>query len=179
MDGAPATLCSDGTLSRHAADGTVAKTPSWIRPGTLAESLPNRKLGIVDRSTLRVLLNDLQNNSIFSPAFLAPEFVQANQQSVASMVEAEKKRASTDPPLGRPVLAMDTASDKSGWYVLVYPYNVTTGPAVVKLDSNGNILGRYRCRLPRPGMSSVHKIEVEKGDLLLVSPVGDVVRYKL
>lgn len=174
----PSTICPDGTISQIRPDRTVTRFNSWLRAGALAESFPGPKLAIIDQTTLQVLINDLQTNRVSTVSAQVPEFQEALRRIELVMASAPKQAAGA-PPLGKQLLAMATAADSTSFFVLVYPYDSKTGPFVVRLDSNGNVVGRYKCLLPRPDLSNVHKITVQNGDLILATVGGDVLRYRL
>jgi len=172
-------LCPDGTISQFQKDGAIVPLASWARPGALNQVLPGNRLAIIDQSTLQIMVNDLAGNRISTPAVSIPEFNDALQKAAAVRKEGAGRLPPGSPPLGKSLFAMASAVDASSWYVLVYPYNQNGGPAVVRFDLNGNVIGRYACHLPSPGVSSIHKIAVQNGDLILVSTAGTVIRYKL
>jgi hypothetical protein len=178
MGARPATVCTDGMISQHGKDNTVTSIPSWVRAGTLTEVLPDDKLVIVDQTTLQILVDDLRNRRISSPNVNVPDFEAAIGKFNLAASHAQSRLPAGSPPLGKPLLAMATTSNSSSWYVLVYPYD-RIGPTVVRIDQNVSLNGRYKCVLPRQNMSSIHRIVAKDGELILVSPAGDLVRYRL
>lgn len=177
VEGAPATVCPDGTITRLPISKAPTKLSSWIRPGSLAEILPNKKIAIVDQNTAQTIVNDLQSNSIATISLSAPEIENAVRR--IKRVEAQAPNGPKDPRPGRMLLVMDTAVDHTGWYLLLYPYKNDIGPSVVKFSSEGQLTGRFRCLLPNEGLGSIHKMEVYGNSLILSSVSGFVLTFQM
>jgi hypothetical protein len=178
FEGKPSTVCADGSITEFGAASGSARYSSWAKPGTLVEPLPNGKLVIVDRSTAQVVVNDVHQNTVsaFSPQ--APEINGAIQQMNSNLQAVAQ--AVPHVPVGRPIVAFDTASDSSGWYMLIWPYNKAIGPTVLKFDSSGNVTARLRCRVPRPELGlNLHWLKAQNGYLVLASGFGNVLVYAL
>jgi hypothetical protein len=73
---------------------------------------------------------------------------------------------------------MNTAQESSNWYVLVWPYHPKTGVLVASFDVAGNPVGKFLCRLPGEGLG-VHRIDIRKNKLSLVSSGGEVFQYEI
>lgn len=177
--GRPATICPDGKVTTYSENGqAAAESLSWARPGSLVEVLSGGRLAIIDQATAQILLNDPVTGTITAVHYSVPEIQEALQRTDANKKAATLAAKPGDPPLGRQLIVMDTASDEEGFYVLVWPYLPAMGPAVVKFSNEGRTLARYRCRGGN-GSPGFHKIEVTAGYLFLGSVDGNVVRYKL
>lgn len=182
LGGHPATICADGAITEYRGVQTVSRS-SWARSGAIVQPLSANLLVIIDQSTAQVVLNDIAVGTLTVLEIRAPELDDALARSAAARVALEKKAAAADVrdrvSPGRQLVVMDTTADSSGWYMLLWPYHQNSGPAVVKVDRDGHVLDRLRCRLPTPATAGVHKLEVQMGHLLLVSVRGDVFRYKM
>ncbi len=109
----------------------------------------------------------------------APEIEEAVRYTQYQKAEYQRRLRVDDPPLGRPVLAMDTAVDADGWYIPVRPYHEKLGPAVVKFGCAAESLARFRCGMPAKSRGSFHKLEIQNRDLILSTTQGDVFRYRV
>ena len=178
ISGLPATICADGVIQRYSRSAPPTRTLSWARPGSQIAVLSDSKMAVIDRSSAQMLVNDTRTNDISVVANRGPE-IDAALQSTNQIRQDAAKLPPASPPLGKPIVVMDTASDASGWYVLVYPYHPNSGPAITKFNNAGQLESRIRCQGPFVESSSLHQIEVQGGDLLLCSVAGTVYRYKL
>jgi hypothetical protein len=177
-EGRPALVCPDGMISVFKKNGEQpVRLASWVRPGSRAQFLTQRSVVIIDETTTQAVVNDLNRNTVSVLALSAPE-LQAALAYVDRQTRAWQQTAKpTDPPLGRPVVVLDTAVAPSGLYLLVGLYHTDVGPTVVKFDSTGALVGRFRCRMPPPGGFNIHNLNVQNGNLLLSSTAGDLFRY--
>jgi len=174
IGGRPSTICGNGLITKFG-QGAPRETSSWARPGSKFEVVEPHTLAVIDRSTLGIVMNDLSTGAIAVGASQVPEFSAALNQTAQQ--RAAYKVSATQGPLGDAVLAMDTASDGSAWYVLVFPYPVATGPTVVKLDSAGQPLARFRCHVPS-GTEVLTQVEAQNGSLTVSTAHGNVLTYK-
>lgn len=177
FNGNAATTCADGTVTEHKGGDVSERRASWIRPGSLAEPLSTGEIAIVDQATGTAIINDL-NTSTITTVPRVPDIEKALQKLRGMYEQAAKDKPAGSPMMGRPLTVMDTAHDSSGWYVLVWPYQVAEGPLVVKLSNKGEVLARLRCRVRKP-TDNLTKIEISNGNLLLGSIGGEVLRYQL
>lgn len=175
VDGRPATICPNGTITRYS-DAAVQRYSSWAKPGSAALMMGNGNLAIVDRETGGILYNNLKTGEVSAvrPGF--PEIAEALNRIETAKAGAAARRDG-DAPLGNLLVVMDAAADSSGLYLLIYPYRAATGAVVVRLDNNGAPVARFQCLVD--GESSIHKLAVQDGFLLLASIRGRVFRYKL
>lgn len=147
--GNPVTPCGDGSLIEHPAKGVAVRRASWMRQGTLGEVLSSGKLAIIDQSTGVTLLNDLATNQITPiPTSEATELAEAIREVSEVYSKAEAARGPGSPQMGKPLVVMDTAQDASGWYVLVWPYHPSSGPAVMKFDNSGRLVSSTGAGFP-------------------------------
>lgn len=117
--------------------------------------MPPHQLVMIDTATLQVLFNDLSTNAISALTTQVPEFAEAVQKSNPQRQPA--------PPLP-PIFAMDTASDASGcmcWCSL----------------AAGQLVGRYRCRVPTGTPGTLARFTAQNGNLFISSGSGDIFRY--
>jgi hypothetical protein len=172
----PATVCADGIVVEHEPRAETRHS-SWVRPGSAPEVLFGRRLAIVDKATAQIPFDDLDTSKISAISVNTPEIDNAVRYYAKVKDDYSKVAAPGAPAMGGGLIAMDTAADNSNLYMLLYPYP-RLGPTVLKMDSNGQLLSRLRCRTPGSEVGGYHKIEAARGYLILVSSGGDVHFYK-
>lgn len=177
IDGAISTICPDGSVLQHP---KLTRIATWIRLGSSVEVLQNRTLAIVDQVTAHTLLQDLNTNRLSPVADQAPEISHALAYSQRTRAEAARMpQPGITPDMGREIIVMDTASDSTGWYELIYPYHAPTGPAVVKFSNAGKVVDRFRCSIPAEKKGTIHKMEVQGNSLVFGTVAGSVIKYHL
>jgi hypothetical protein len=168
LSGRPAVVCVDGNILVYGDGGQTSRYSSWIRSGSLAESLSSGALAIIDQETAQIVLNEYRTGTLTAMA----KVTRAKARAAAVL-------STTDPPLGRHVIIVDTAADPSGFYLLLWPYHGATGPSVVHVDNDGLLKARYHCRTGGEDLGPLHKIDVQGGYLILAATNGRVLRYAL
>jgi hypothetical protein len=176
--GQPATICQDGTVTVYGSGASPMRYSSWARPGTLVEAVAGKNLAIVDQVSGQRLLYDLETGRTTATGGTAPEIEEALRKTSEHDRRAMQQAASErGPAAGRSLVAMDSAVDESGWYLLIWPIPPNLGPGVVKFDSSGQLLARYRCRTPS-GTAAWHRIDAANGYLIVASSAGKILRYR-
>jgi hypothetical protein len=179
MGGRAAAVCASGNITVYGPNASVSEYSSWVRPGAIATVLSNGVAAIVDRSTAGIVLNNLITGKLSVVPPGTPEIEEALRMTAETRRQAAKVLRPADPPLGRALVAMDVSSDNSGFYILLYPFHESLGPAVVKFSNEGQLLGRYRCKIPNSGsFVAIHQVAAQNGFLILGSRSGHVFVFK-
>jgi hypothetical protein len=151
---------------------------SWIRPGTVAEALTDSGVVIVDRATAQVVRNDLKTNALAPLTAAVPEIEAARASYARQDREAERSLRPGDAPLGKAIIVMNSGQDRGQLLLLLYPHPKQWA-AVIRLDQDGKLTGRFHCLLPSDLEGSLNGIEADEGYLVISSTAGEILRYKL
>jgi len=176
IGGKPSAICPNGVITTYPS-GTQVQ--SWVRPGALAEVLSNGSLVIIDQATGQTILNDPVRALVSTVNATSPEIQEAlGMAQVQTQAAARIAKSGSGAQPGRSIVVMDTASDASGWYALIWPYKSSVGPAVSKFDYSGRLVSRLQLQVPAamPGLS---QIESTGSKIILGSIGGDVLTYDL
>jgi hypothetical protein len=169
-------VCPDGTVIRYPASGAEQRFSSWARLGTKTQSLTQTQILVVDPVGGQLLVNDLSSNTV-APLPIAAD-VQMRVAQVRSTTAAAQQHE-PDKHFALPAVIQATAGDGRGIYLLLYPYAISAGPLVIKVDTAGKVLQRYQC-LPSTQLRPVYKIGIDgEGELMLFTVDGGVVAYPL
>jgi hypothetical protein len=174
LGGNATALCPDGTITQYTAQNGLSRNSSWYHPGSAVAVLSPHEIAIVDQSSGQILLNDISTNTVSQVTAHVPE-VDAAISTVAAKTKALSKADAAS--LGKVLIALDTATDETGWYILIGPYNNNTGPAVAKFDRAGQLIARFRLHVPQSTLP-IQQLEAQGGLLAVVSVSGEFLIYK-
>ncbi|MES1257659.1 MAG: hypothetical protein ABUS51_04480 [Acidobacteriota bacterium] len=133
-------------------------------------------IAIVEQSTGQAIFNDIEKASVTTGNISSPELDEALGKVAANTAAVQRSAPLNAPPPGKPLVVVDTAVDATGWYVLIWPYHPSLGPAVAKFDTVGKLVDRVRLRASSAASTSFMQLE-GTGTLVLASTAGDVLFY--
>lgn len=182
VDGNVGVTCPNGLISCFSPKQVVSSINSWARPGSLSEILGKSQLAIVDQASGQLLWNDLAIGTLAaSPILESPEIREArrNNQIAEDSLASVSSSAPGAAVRQKQILIMDTATDSTSLYLMIYPYSMHRGFTIVKVGADGSIQVRYQCSIPGGANMVFHKIEVSGGYLYIAGTSGSIYRYKI
>jgi hypothetical protein len=145
LGGHATTLCPDGTVTQYSKGSAPVKSPSWYHPGSSVLPLSSHHMVIVDQASGKAVFNELSNNTVSQITAQVPEVDAALAHIAAKTKELLPEAAAH---FVRPLVALDTTADRTGWYMLIGPCNKATGLQLAKFDFTGQLVARLLLQVP-------------------------------
>jgi len=175
LGGNATTLCPDGTVTRFSKGSPPVKGSSWYHPGSSVVPLSNHHMVIVDQASAKAVVNELSNNTVTPVTVDVPEVDAALAKIAANTATMSPEMAAHQ---GRVLVALATASDATGWYMLIGPYHPATGIPVAKFDFTGQLVARMRLQVPAFLSFVMQMVATQDGALVISSMDGDILVYR-
>jgi hypothetical protein len=178
VNGRPALLCSDGALRIYGEAGRWTRRQTWGRRGVICLTFGSNRLGLVDQATAQVLLQDLESSTASPVAWTISEITESKRRIRETEEEMAKRLGPEQVAEQTSLIVIDAASDGATGALLIFPHRpLPDRISVIRLDSAGRLIGRYRCRFNRS--DTPVRIALGGGYLVLAGGKGQVYVYSL